>query len=167
VIEGVATARLEPLDADLTLYATDGRAQSDTTTVRVVERPFIGEVNIRAQFSGYLGRQLEIIPLGEPVRVPQGTRLTVEGTSSTELREVSLTRGAVTLLLRPEGLRFSGPIPTVSGRYEWAAIGRTGPISDVPPRSKSRWFRIPRQRSRSFAQAATRRSPPVTRCRCR
>ena len=67
------------------------------------------------------------------MRVPQGTRLTVEGTSSTELREVSLTRGAVTLLLRPEGLRFSGPVPTVTGRYEWAAIGRTGPISDVPP----------------------------------
>src|SRR5688572_6670282 len=133
VIDGTAIARLEPLDADLTLYATDGRALSDTASVRVVERPFIGEVNIRAHFSGYLGRQTEIIPLGEPVRVPQGTRLTVEGTSSTELREVSLTRGAVTLLLRPEGLKFSGPIPTVSGRYEWAAIGRTGPISDVPP----------------------------------
>jgi hypothetical protein len=133
VIDGVATTRLEPLDADLTLYATDGRAMSDTSAVRVVERPFIGEVNIRAQFSGYLGRQVEVIPLGEPVRVPQGTRLTVEGTSSTELREVSLTRGAVTLLLRPEGLRFSGPIPTTTGRYEWAAIGRTGPISDVPP----------------------------------
>lgn len=132
VIEGVATARLEPLDADLTLYATDGRALSDTATVRVVERPFIGEVNIRAHFSGYLGRQQEVIPLGEPVRVPQGTRLTVEGTSSTELREVTLTRGAVTLILRPDGLRFSGPVPTVTGRYEWAAIGRTGPITDVP-----------------------------------
>jgi hypothetical protein len=133
VIDGVATARLEPLDADLTLYATDGRAVSDTASVRVVERPFIGEVNIRAQFSGYLGRQMEVIPLGEPVRVPQGTRLTVEGTSSTELREVALTRGAVTLLLKPQGLRFSGPVPTATGRYEWSAVGRTGPISDVPP----------------------------------
>ena len=133
VVDGVASTRLEPLDADLTLYATDGRALSDTSTVRVVERPFIGEVNVRAQFSGYLGRQTEIIPLGEPVRVPQGTRLTVEGTSSTELREVTLTRGAVTLILRPEGLRFSGPVPTTTGRYEWAAIGRTGPITDVPP----------------------------------
>jgi hypothetical protein len=133
VIDGVASTRLEPLDADLTLYATDGRALSDTSTVRVVERPFIGEVNVRAQFSGYLGRQTEIIPLGEPVRVPQGTRLTVEGTSSTELREVTLTRGAVTLILRPEGLRFSGPVPTATGRYEWAAVGRTGPITDVPP----------------------------------
>lgn len=132
VIEGVATTRLEPLDADLTLFATDGRALSDTATVRVVERPFIGEVNVRAQFSGYLGRQTEIIPLGEPVRVPQGTRLTVEGTSSTELREVTLTRGAVTLILRPDGLRFSGPVPTTTGRYEWAAVGRTGPITDVP-----------------------------------
>ena len=133
VVDGVATARLEPLDADLTLYASDGRALSDTAVVRVVERPFIGEVNIRAVFSGYLGRQSEIIPLGEPVRVPQGTRLTVEGTSSTELREVTLTRGATTLMMRSEGLRFSGPVPTVTGRYEWAAIGRTGPISDVPP----------------------------------
>ena len=133
VVEGVATTRLEPLDADLTLYATDGRALSDTTVVHVVERPFIGEVNIRAQFSGYLGRQAEVIPLGEPVRVPQGTKLTVEGTSSTELREVTLTRGATTLILRPEGLRFSGPIPTVTGRYEWGAVGRSGPITDVPP----------------------------------
>ncbi|HEX6317131.1 MAG TPA: Ig-like domain-containing protein [Gemmatimonadaceae bacterium] len=133
VIDGVATSRLEPLDADLTLYATDGRALSDTTVVRVVERPFIGEVNIRAQFSGYLGRQSEVIPLGDPIRVPQGTRLTVEGTSSTELREVTLTRGATTLILRPDGLRFSGPIPAVTGRYEWAAIGHKGPITDVPP----------------------------------
>ena len=133
VIDGVASTRLEPLDADLTLYATDGRALSDTTTVRVVERPFIGEVNVRAQFSGYLGRQTEIFPLGEPVRVPQGTRLIVEGTSSTELREVSLTRGGVAILLRPEGLRFSGTVPTIAGRYEWAAVGRTGPITDVPP----------------------------------
>jgi hypothetical protein len=133
VVDGVASTRLEPLDADLTLFATDGRALSDTTTVRVVERPFIGEVNIRAQFSGYLGRQTEIIPLGDPVRVPQGTRLTVEGSSSTELREVTLTRGAVTLILRPDGLRFSGPVPTATGRYEWAAIGRNGPITDVPP----------------------------------
>jgi hypothetical protein len=37
------------------------------------------------------------------------------------------------LLLKPEGLRFSGPVPTATGRYEWSAIGRTGPISDVPP----------------------------------
>lgn len=133
VIDGIATVRLDPLDADLTLYATDGRSLSDTTSVRVVERPFIGEVNVRAQFSGYLGRQTEIIPLGEPVRVPQGTRLIVEGTSSTELREVSLTRGGATLLLRPEGLRFSGPVPTTTGRYEWGAIGRTGPITDLPP----------------------------------
>ena len=133
VTEGVGSIRLEPLDADLTLYATDGRALSDTAMVRVVERPFIGEVNIRAQFSGYLGRQVEVIPLGEPVRVPQGTRLTVEGTSSTELREVALTRGGTTLLLKPEGRRFSGPVPTVTGRYEWSAIGRTGPITDVPP----------------------------------
>lgn len=133
VTEGVGSIRLEPLDADLTLFATDGRALSDTATVRVVERPFIGEVNIRAQFSGYLGRQVEVIPLGEPVRVPQGTRLTVEGTSSTELREVALTRGGTTLLLKPEGLRFSGPVPTVTGRYDWSAVGRTGPITDVPP----------------------------------
>lgn len=132
VVEGVATLRLEPLDADLTLLATDGRAVSDTAVVRVVERPFIGEVNIRAQFSGYLGRQSEVIPLGEPVRVPQGTRLTVEGTSSTELREVTLTRGETTIRLVANGLAFAGPVPTVTARYEWAAVGRAGPITDVP-----------------------------------
>ena len=132
VAEGVGVVRLDPLDADLTLFATDGRALSDTAQVRVVERPFIGEVNVRAQFSGYLGRQTEIIPLGEPVRVPQGTRLTVEGTSSTELREVVLRRGDAEIRLPANGLTFAGAIPTVTARYEWSAVGRTGPITDVP-----------------------------------
>jgi hypothetical protein len=115
VTDGRAEVRLEPLDADLSIYATDGRAISDTASVTMVERPFIGEVKVRATFPGYLGRPPEEIVPGELVRVPQGTQLNVEGSSSMSLASVTLARGTSTIELDVNGLRFSGRVPTVTG----------------------------------------------------
>jgi len=132
VTDGMAEVRLDPLDADMTIYATDGRATSDTVSVLMVERPFIGEVTVRAHFAPYLERQDESIQAGDLIRVPQGTMLTVQGTSSTELSSVTLGRGTATVDLDVNGLRFSGRLPTVTGEYRWTAVGRAGPITDVP-----------------------------------
>jgi hypothetical protein len=132
VTDGRAAVRLDPLDADLSIYATDGRAISDTASVTMVERPFIGEVKVRARFPGYLSRPDEEIVPGELVRVPQGTILTVDGSSSMSLASVTLLRGTATIDLDVRGLRFSGRVPTVTGEYRWSAMGVSGPISDVP-----------------------------------
>jgi hypothetical protein len=132
VTAGRAEVRLDPLDADLSIYATDGRAISDTASVTMVERPFIGEVKVRATFPGYLARPAEEIVPGELMRVPQGTLLTVEGSSSMSLASVTLTRGTATVNLDVNGLRFSGRVPTVTGEYRWSATGVSGPITDVP-----------------------------------
>ncbi len=134
VRDGSALVRLAPVDADVALYATDGRAVSDTAVVRVVERPFMGDVTIRAQFPAYLDRREETIPVGEPARVPQGTVLSFEGQSSTELRDVRLVSGRDTVAMRAETRHFSGRMPaSASGRYEWHASSAGGPIADVPP----------------------------------
>ena len=50
---GQARAEFGPLDADLTLVASDGRALSDTVVVRVVDRPFLGDVGIVAVYPTY------------------------------------------------------------------------------------------------------------------
>src|SRR5688500_12909782 len=40
VRDGVARVRLAPVDADLALFASDGRSVSDTASLQMVERPF-------------------------------------------------------------------------------------------------------------------------------
>ncbi|MEP7347863.1 MAG: hypothetical protein ABI877_21510, partial [Gemmatimonadaceae bacterium] len=133
VRNGVSTVRLDPLDANVVLYATDGRATSDTATIGVVERPFLGGVTIHASFPAYLDRRDETIPLGEPARVPRGTVLDLDGQSSTELREVAVAREGETVKLTATGRHFSGRlVASSSGHYTWSAVGAAGPIVDVP-----------------------------------
>ncbi|MGQ0765714.1 MAG: hypothetical protein ACT4OZ_08615 [Gemmatimonadota bacterium] len=129
-----ALVRLGPLDADLSLFVTDGRSTSDTATVKVVDKPFVGDVNVRASFPAYLGRREETLPLGEVVRVPRGTVLDIDGQSSTELRSVVLSRGADRVEFAPRGRSFTGRLmASTSGRFEWSATGTMGAIADLPP----------------------------------
>jgi hypothetical protein len=128
-----ASIRLGPLDADVTLFASDGRSTSDTLTVRVVDRPFVGDVTVRAEFPAYLGRRPETLPLGEMVRVPRGTSLAIEGHSSTELQKVELTRNGTVMPLVVRGRSFAGQlVASVSGQYTWSASGPQGAIEDLP-----------------------------------
>jgi hypothetical protein len=130
---GAATTVLGPVDADLILVADDGRLTSDTVVVRVTDRPFVGDVAIRATYPSYLERPAETIALGEPARVPRGTRLSIRGRASTELASIALVKGADTLRFAPSGHGFSGQLNAAeSGRWTWTAAGRQGPIADVP-----------------------------------
>jgi hypothetical protein len=129
-----AVLRLGPLDADIAMFATDGRSTSDTALIRVVDRPFVGDVTVRATFPIYLGRGAEAIPLGEVVRVPRGTMLDIAGHSSTELRRVTLGAGRMAVPITATGRQFAGRLLAVaSGRFEWGAEGAQGPIADLPP----------------------------------
>jgi len=133
VREGAARWRVGPLDADLVLVATDGRATSDTLHLRLAERSFVGDVTIAARFPAYLGRQDETLPSDGAVRVPQGTMLTVTGRASEELAAVSLGSDAQRVAMAVSGRGFNGRFtPHASATLSWRAAGRAGPIADVP-----------------------------------
>ncbi|MGI8498590.1 MAG: hypothetical protein ACR2OG_13520, partial [Gemmatimonadaceae bacterium] len=134
VDRAIAVTTIGPLDAGVALYATDGRMTSDTLTIRVNDRPFLGDVSVRASYPGYLGRGPEVLPTGEPARVPRGTVLTIRGRASTALDWVALVRPADTIRFQPDGHVFAGRIAAEqSGRWSWRAAGEAGPIADLPP----------------------------------
>jgi hypothetical protein len=133
VSNGATTVMLGPLDADIALVATDGRTQTDTVIVRVTDRPFVGDVAIRAIYPAYLDRAAEPVPAGETVRVPRGTTLVIRGRASAVLDAVALVRARDTIRLEPDGHNFAGRLNASSGgRWMWIARGERGPVADVP-----------------------------------
>ena len=133
VSNGTVTTDVGPLDADLTLIASDGRAESDSVVVRVVDRPFVGDVAVRATYPAYLHRAPAALPGDAPIRVPKGTELAIEGHASEALASIWLVRERDSIRLAPAERRFSGHFtPTVSGSWTWSARGASAAIADVP-----------------------------------
>ncbi|MBW7933551.1 MAG: hypothetical protein H3C62_08055 [Gemmatimonadaceae bacterium] len=134
VRDGAAAWRVGPLDADLLLVATDGRAESDTLRLRLAERSFVGDVTVTAHFPPYLGRADESLPAEAGLRIPQGTALTVTGRASETLSTITLGGDGVRVPLTASGRGFAGRfVPRSSGTLVWTATGATGPIADLPP----------------------------------
>jgi hypothetical protein len=132
--DGLGQLRVPRADADLLFVASDGRATSDTARVRVVERPFVGDVVLQATYPAYLVRARENLVVGELLRVPQGTVIAVSGRASTPLSSVSLERAGERVSLVPDGQRFAGRFaPRANGRWSWEAAGRGGRVSETPP----------------------------------
>jgi len=130
---GIATTEIGPLRGDLTVVASDGRSETDTSVVRVTDRPFVGAVSMRATYPSYLGRPAEGLPAGEPARVPQGTMIEIAGRASASLRDVRLASALDTIRLQANDRTFTGRFePRRTGRYAWLAAGGAGPIADVP-----------------------------------
>jgi hypothetical protein len=130
---GIATTEVGPLRGDLTVVASDGRTATDTSIVRVTDRPFVGAVSMRATYPSYLGRPAEGLPVGEPARVPQGTVIEIAGRASASLRDVRLAGATDTVRLQANDRSFTGKFePRRTGRYSWMAAGAIGPINDVP-----------------------------------
>ncbi|MBC7791768.1 MAG: hypothetical protein H7Z74_17615 [Anaerolineae bacterium] len=133
VSSGIAVTMLGPLDADVMLVASDERSASDTVIIKVTDRPFVGDVAIRAEYPAYLRKRAEVLPAGEPIRVPRGTALSIRGRASTELMSVALAHSADTLRLTPDGHRFSGRLSAVaSGKWQWTARFAGGLVPDMP-----------------------------------
>jgi hypothetical protein len=133
VRDGAASWRVGPLDADVVLVATDGRAASDTLRLRLAERSFVGDVAVSAHFPAYLGRADETMAPEMALRIPQGTTLTISGRSSEPLASIALGEAAARVPLVISGRSFSGRFtPRASGTLAWGATGRGGPIADLP-----------------------------------
>ncbi|MHB1312089.1 MAG: hypothetical protein ACYC3L_08730 [Gemmatimonadaceae bacterium] len=130
---GATTLRVGPLDADLTLLATDGRAESDTLRLRLAERSFVGDITVKAHFPAYLARADETLPAEAPLRIPQGTALTVAGRASETLQVVTLGAGGERVPLQVAGRGFTGTwTPRADGALAWSARGAAAPIADLP-----------------------------------
>ena len=130
---GLASWRVGPLDADLTVLASDGRAESDTVRLRLAERSFVGDVTVRARFPAYLGRADESLPAEAPMRVPQGTTLTIGGRASESLRSITLGNATERVPLTASGRSFTGTFtPRAGGVLAWKAEGDGKPIADLP-----------------------------------
>ncbi|HEU4722605.1 MAG TPA: hypothetical protein VFS59_14690, partial [Gemmatimonadaceae bacterium] len=131
---GVARWTLEALRGDLRLVASDGRASSDSVVIHAADRPFLGAVVLRVTYPAYLGRPAEMLPVGEPLRLPRGTVLDVSGRASVALASVTLTGDAgENVALAPNGHSFTGRlIATTSARLRWLASGTGGPVTDLP-----------------------------------
>ena len=131
---GVAPWTLDALRGDVSLRATDGRASSDSVIVHAADRPFVGAVVLRASYPSYLGRPSETLPVGEPLRLPRGTKLAISGRASVPLTSVRLAGAGAAYDLAANGHRFEGQlVATRSLRLEWSAASRDGVIPDLPP----------------------------------
>ena len=132
---GVARWRLESLRGDLRLLASDGRASSDSVTVHAADRPFVGAVTLRVTYPAYLGRPSEMLPVGEPLRLPRGTALDISGRASVPLQEVLLLEtGQAPHALVSSGHGFAGRVLALrSMQLRWSATGAAGAVPDVPP----------------------------------
>ncbi len=132
-ITGLAAVTLGPLRGDLSLVVGDGRTHSDTATVRVTDRPFVGAITMRAVYPAYLDRPAETLPVGEAVVIPRGTAIAFTGRASTPLVAVGLVRDRDSVALRADQRAFDGRFtPAVSGTWSWFARGADAVVEELP-----------------------------------
>jgi hypothetical protein len=132
--DGRARVTLEDIAADVTVLASDGRAGRDSVEIAVTDRPFLGDITVTAEYPAYLARGAERLPADQPLRVPEGTRLQIEGRASTPVRAAGLRAGDAALALRADGTRVSGTLVAGrSARWDWEAEGAVQQIADLPP----------------------------------
>ncbi|MBA3853203.1 MAG: hypothetical protein C0503_02245 [Gemmatimonas sp.] len=146
--DGRAVASLDAVSAEVAVVVSDGRAGRDSILVAVVDRPFLGDVEVTARYPGYLRRGDERLSADAPIRIPAGTRLEVAARASTALAEAALStdaalraeigagasrRDASRLPLRVDGLHVAGAfVPQRSAQYGWLVEGATQRIEDLP-----------------------------------
>ena len=131
---GAARWTLDALRGDVRLVATDGRAISDSVIVHAADRPFLGAVTLRASYPRYLGRPAELLPVGEPLRLPRGTVLLIGGRASVPLAQVALEGATERHELSASGHTFAGRLEALhSVRLTWRATGASGAVPDLPP----------------------------------
>ena len=131
---GAARWTLDALRGDVRLVATDGRAISDSVVVHAADRPFLGAVTLRASYPRYLGRPAELLPVGEPLRLPRGTVLLIGGRASVPLAQVALEGATERHELSASGHTFAGRLEALhSVRLTWRATGASGAVPDLPP----------------------------------
>ncbi|HKS07018.1 MAG TPA: hypothetical protein VJR92_11945 [Gemmatimonadaceae bacterium] len=142
VADDNASLLLGSVDAHVTLVATDSRTEQ-TFDIKVVERPFAGDVAARAVYPTYLRRAAEVLAPDGALRVPEGTTLEITARAA-GVADVSLASERDTIPLVLEAGRVRGRIVARgSGNWQWvsstAGADLPGPLAlDVMPDSAPR-----------------------------
>ncbi len=127
VNDGRATVDVGVMLSTLSLRVDDGRSLPIDTTVRVIDRPWVGDVRIDARYPQYLGRPGETLDLSAPVRVPKGTELTVYAVAHAGARDLRLVSSDATETVSFTSIAGYGESARVSAmtsrRYLWQARG--------------------------------------------
>ncbi len=128
---GVAVKVFRAVSAAVQYQAhTPDGAATETFRLTPVDPLFLGDLRVKVAYPPHTG-----IPPEEhrgevpPMRVPEGTRLVVEGRASRDLSRAALVEadGAPALELTVEGERFEGVwSPTRSGSYAWTFLDDAG-----------------------------------------
>ena len=130
---GRARVRIGPVNGDVVLLVSDGRAESRAVHVAAVDRAYLGPPAITVTFPAYLGGGVEHVAAGVPLRVPRGASIAVAARSSVELRSVQLVSPRDSIALAIAGTRASGRIPASNdARWDWRAISASGDTLDAP-----------------------------------
>ena len=131
--DGSASVRVGPVNGDLALSVSDGRASSPEVRVAAVDRAYLGPAAIVVTAPAYLGGAVERVAAGVPLRVPRGASVAVTARSTVELRSVTLVAPRDSLELAIAGPRASGRIiASTDARWEWRAISAGGDTLDAP-----------------------------------
>jgi hypothetical protein len=137
-----ATLALGAVDAHVALVATDSRTEQ-AFDIKVVERPFAGDVAARAVYPAYLRRAAEVLAPDGALRVPEGTTLEITARAA-GVADVSLASERDTIPLVLDAGRVRGRI-VARGSVTWQWVSTTagadlpGPLAlDVMPDSAPR-----------------------------
>ena len=130
VDDGRATLSLGAADAPVTLVASDGRSTSDSLVVAVHQRPFAGDVSIRAIYPAYLRMPPEVLTPEGALRFPEGTTLEITARTA-GLANLALTdsRDSVRVLIEAGRVR-ARLAARASGAWQWVS---TDSAADLPP----------------------------------
>ena len=129
-----ALRTLPVLDNDVVLTISDGRATSTPHRIRVTDKPYLGDVVVRASYPAYLGRDDEDVALAGVLVLPRGTVLTLRGRASVPLTSATLVsdEGAkVVLDVRRDAVE-GRLVAERSARWEWMAEAEV-PLQELPP----------------------------------
>jgi hypothetical protein len=133
-VQGDTVSRALPiLENDVDVAVTDGRASSTPLHIRVTDKPYLGDVIVRAAYPAYLGRADEDVALAGVLVLPRGTTLTLSAHASVPVRDVSLTSSAGERVpLDATGDAVRGVLRAErSGRWTWSATG-TPALQELP-----------------------------------
>ena len=130
VDDGRALLSLGAADAPVTLVATDGRTTSDSLVVAVHQRPFAGDVSVRAIYPAYLSMPPEVLAPEGALRFPEGTTLEITARTA-GLASLALTdeRDSVRALIEAGRVR-ARLVARASGAWQWVSPDSS---ADLPP----------------------------------
>ena len=140
VSEGLAVARIDPVDESIRFWAEDDRGStSDTFVVVPLDPLMLTDLRIELEYPAYLGRAREALtgPIGV-LHVPSGTALHIVARTNHPVERMGLVReggaGRDTVILEISGDRASGTVKAEeSALLSWLMVGAEAVPGIRPP----------------------------------